>query len=151
MARTPRIKHLRHREVERVRHSSRFLAWLAAQATRLVTSTSNIFNMLVAGATADQVESTTGSFPWNTVIPEITGTAKQGSTLTATDGTWTGTPAPSYTRTWRRDGVIIPDATATTYVLTADDVGATISVAVTATNTLGAVVVSSLGVGPVIA
>jgi uncharacterized repeat protein (TIGR02543 family) len=34
------------------------------------------------------------------VKPTVTGTAKVGKTLTAKDGTWTGSPTPSVTRQW---------------------------------------------------
>jgi uncharacterized repeat protein (TIGR02543 family) len=35
-----------------------------------------------------------------TVKPTVSGTAKVGKTLTAKDGTWTGSPTPSVTRQW---------------------------------------------------
>ena len=38
-----------------------------------------------------------GSAPVNTVAPAVTGTATFGSTLTTTNGTWTGAPAPTFT------------------------------------------------------
>lgn len=71
--------------------------------------------------------------PANTVLPAITGTTTEGQTLTVSNGTWTNTP-DSYARQWRRGGVAISGATATTYVLTADDVGSLITATVTATN-----------------
>ncbi len=151
MARTPRIKHLKHRQLDRVRYSTILLAWLTAQSTRLATSVGNIFVMLVQGFSTQQVEAVTGKFPVNTVAPAITGTKTQGQTLTASNGTWTGTPTPTYTRQWRRNGAPIAAATAATYVLTVTDVGATITVSVTATNTLGSVTVTSSGAGPIIA
>lgn len=75
--------------------------------------------------------------PANSVAPAITGTAKVGETLTVTNGTWTGTPTPTYTRQWYADGVVIGGATATTYALTEAEEGAVITVVVTATNAAG--------------
>lgn len=40
--------------------------------------------------------------PVNTVAPSITGDAEVGSTLTASSGTWTGDPAPTYAYQWQR-------------------------------------------------
>jgi hypothetical protein len=66
--------------------------------------------------------------------PTITGTAQAGKTLTATAGSWK--PAPvTLAYQWFRAGTAIPGATAGTYLLTADDAGAAITVAVTGTKT----------------
>ena len=67
-----------------------------------------------------------GGAPVNLVAPSISGTPTNGSTLTATPGTWSGgTPA----RQWQRDGVGIAGATGLnyTYVAATDD-GRAISV-----------------------
>jgi hypothetical protein len=77
------------------------------------------------------------SAPANTALPAITGTAQMGATLTATNGTWTGTPAATFTRQWKASGVNIAGATATTLVLTEDQLGAVITVTVTGTNSAG--------------
>ncbi|TXH51660.1 MAG: hypothetical protein E6Q97_17900 [Desulfurellales bacterium] len=77
------------------------------------------------------------SAPNNTVAPAITGTPTVGSTLTTTNGTWTGTPTPTYTRAWYANNVVIANATGLTYVLTASEAGKTIKCVVTATNTAG--------------
>jgi hypothetical protein len=80
--------------------------------------------------------------PQNTAAPTITGTAKEGSTLTAADGTWSNSPT-SFTYQWQRcasDGTGCGDlagATAKTYVLVAGDVGHTDRVVVTAANADG--------------
>lgn len=82
--------------------------------------------------------------PLNTVPPAISGTAEAGETLSAGEGTWTGTGPISYTYEWQScdpDGGECDDlegATASTYGLTSDDVGATVRVLVTATNAAGA-------------
>ncbi|WP_445152678.1 hypothetical protein [Baekduia sp. Peel2402] len=94
-------------------------------------------------ATSAQTAVVTAAAPVNTALPAITGTAKDGQTLTSTTGTWTGTTPLSYARQWRRCDTAganctdISGATATTYTLVAADVGKTIKVVVTASNTAG--------------
>lgn len=62
--------------------------------------------------------------------PTVTGTAKIGSTLTATVGTWA--PAPdSLAIQWLRGGVAIPGATKATYKVAAADAGLKLTVQVT--------------------
>ncbi len=80
----------------------------------------------------------TANRPKNTVPPAVTGTPASGQTLTATNGTWTGTPGPTFTRQWTRDGVNIEFETLATFMLTDEDKGKTIRCVVTGTNTLGA-------------
>ncbi len=75
--------------------------------------------------------------PVNTVAPAITGTATTGSTLSCSTGTWTGAPAPTYARQWKRAGVNISGATAATYLLDMLDEDEAIKVTVTATNGSG--------------
>lgn len=65
-----------------------------------------------------------------TAAPAISGTARVGSTLTATPGTWgPGTVALSYQ--WKAGGTAIAGATGKTYRPTSRDVGKTITVTVT--------------------
>lgn len=87
--------------------------------------------------------------PENVSPPSITGTAKVGETLTADDGEWSGTPAPTLTRQWKRDGSAISGATGTTYDLVEDDEGSEITLTVTATNSAGSASETSAPVGPV--
>ena len=87
--------------------------------------------------------------PANTVVPVISGTTQVGSTLSTTDGTWTGSPSPTFTYQWLRGGSNISGATANTYMLVTADAGATVTVTVTATNTAGSASVTSTGVGPI--
>ena len=91
-----------------------------------------------------------GSAPANTVPPTISGTTTVGSTLTATTGTWTGSPAPTFTYQWKRCdagggncGPIV-GATASSYALAAADQGARLVVSVTATNASGSASADSL-------
>jgi hypothetical protein len=81
--------------------------------------------------------------PVNTVAPVVSGTATFGQTLTTTNGTWTGAPAPTFTYQWQRVTTNISGATSSTYVLVAADVGNTIRCVVTATNIIAAVSANS--------
>ena len=78
--------------------------------------------------------------PTNTVVPTLSGTPRDGQTLTLDDGTWTGTEAIAYDYVWQRcdaDGancLAIAGETGTSYTLTADDIDATIRALVTASN-----------------
>ncbi|MCU0906549.1 MAG: hypothetical protein MUF73_03695 [Rhodobacteraceae bacterium] len=76
--------------------------------------------------------------PVNLVLPRTSGVAAVGAVLTATSGLWlhSGT-APVSTRQWRRDGVAIAGATATTYTVTAADAGRALTVAETLTDSAG--------------
>ena len=80
--------------------------------------------------------------PVNTAPPAIDGTAVQGETLTASNGSWDNSPT-GYTYQWQRcdaagsSCVGISGATSVTYVLKSGDVGLTIRVVVTASNPYG--------------
>jgi hypothetical protein len=79
--------------------------------------------------------------PVNTQIPATSGTAREGDTLTADLGTWTGTTPMTHVLQWERCDATggscadVPGATATTFDETAADVGHTLRVRVTQTNT----------------
>ena len=78
-----------------------------------------------------------GAAPVNTVAPAVTGTATVGSTLTTTNGTWTGAPAPTFTYQWfRSPSTSIGGATSSSYVLVIGDRGFGIFCRVKATNTI---------------
>ncbi|MFT4011177.1 MAG: CHAP domain-containing protein [Nocardioidaceae bacterium] len=69
----------------------------------------------------------------NVTKPAITGTARVGTKLTVSRGTWTPSGVKvSYS--WRVDGAAIPGATAKTFTPTADLVGKQLRVKVTATK-----------------
>jgi hypothetical protein len=90
-----------------------------------------------------------GTAPANTVLPLISGTTAVGSTLTTTTGTWTGSPTITYAYQWLRGGTPIGGANASSYPLVSGDAGATITVAVTASNSAGSAGATSAGVGPI--
>jgi hypothetical protein len=97
----------------------------------------------VGYAAPDQTAAQAQYAPQNTALPAITGTAATGQTLTATTGTFSGDQPITYAFQWQRCDtagaacVPIGGATAQTYVPATPDVGRTIRVVVTATNTLG--------------
>ncbi|TBN58270.1 alfa-L-rhamnosidase [Glaciihabitans arcticus] len=71
----------------------------------------------------------------NTKKPVITGTAKAGSTLTASKGTW-NISTVSATYQWYRNGVVIPGATSNKYKVAAADSGLKLAVRVGASTAL---------------
>ncbi len=81
--------------------------------------------------------------PANTTLPAISGSASPGSQLTASNGTWTGTPAPTFTYQWSdcdTSGASCADiagATSASYTAASSDLGFTLEVTVTGTNGLG--------------
>ena len=89
--------------------------------------------------------------PADTGVPAVSGSAVQGSALTASDGVWAGSPAPTFTYQWEdcdsggADCSPISGATSSTYVLGGSDVGSTVEVLVTGTNSVGS---SSAGSSP---
>ena len=77
--------------------------------------------------------------PENTKEPQVTGTARVGSMLTADPGTWVDVRSYSY-RWWRCVGstcAYVDGATSPTFLLRATDAGATFRVVVTASNAGG--------------
>ena len=90
--------------------------------------------------------------PVNTSPPTVSGTAQQGQTLTADPGSWSGTAPISYTYQWQRCSPgcsNISGATNATYLVAAADVGATLRVAVTGSNSAGSATASSAQTGVV--
>jgi hypothetical protein len=87
--------------------------------------------------------------PASTVAPVVTGNPTASFTLSCSEGTWTGDPTPVLTYQWQRDAVNIGGATASSYLLTALDVGAMVRCRVTGTNATAAVVAASNALGPV--
>ncbi len=86
--------------------------------------------------------------PTVTAMPSIGGTTSQGQTLTATTGAWTGGPT-GYAYQWKDCNSSgggcagISGSSASSYKLTAGDVGKKMSVTVTATNAGGSTSASS--------
>jgi hypothetical protein len=95
--------------------------------------------------------------PSNTSLPSISGTAQDGQTLSASTGSWEGTPTISYTYQWQtcnssgENCANISGATSSTYALEHGDVGDTLRVVVTASNAGGSTPATSGASGVVTA
>jgi hypothetical protein len=106
-------------------------------------------------ATSVETEVVPALPPTNSSPPIISGVSQKGQTLTAGPGTWTGTDPIGYAYQWRRCDSAgagcadIAGATGTTYTLTAPDVGTTIRVTITASNSAGSSTATSVGTAPV--
>ena len=89
-----------------------------------------------------------GAAPASTAVPTLSGGALQGVTLTASAGTWSGSPS-SYLYRWRRcdsagaNCIDIAGASAASYALAAADVGHTVRAEVTASNQWGSTAAES--------
>jgi hypothetical protein len=86
--------------------------------------------------------------PSNTTLPQVSGTAQVGQTLTGSNGSWSGSPT-SYAYQWKRcdtsgaNCAAIAGATTSSYALASADAGATVRFAVTATNSGGSTAATS--------
>ena len=87
--------------------------------------------------------------PANTAVPTISGIAQAGQSMSATSGSWSGTPPLTYTYQWQgcnslgASCVNIAGATGSSYTLQPSDVGNTVRVVVTATNAAGSAAANS--------
>ena len=94
---------------------------------------------LVAGSST----ASSSAAPTNTSRPTISGTAREGQTLTGSTGTWSGTQPISYSYQWHRCSSSVSDchaiagATSKTYTLTSQDVGKRLVFSVRASNSSG--------------
>ncbi|WP_245267737.1 GDSL-type esterase/lipase family protein [Rhizobium sp. 2MFCol3.1] len=88
--------------------------------------------------------------PTVTTAPAISGTPQSGSTLTTTFGVWTQSPS-GYVFQWKAAGTNISGATSRTYDLTDAEVGKTITVTVTASNSFGSASSTSVATAAVTA
>lgn len=126
----------------------------AAHTLRVVVTATNAAGSGQATSAFVSINST--SAPANTVAPAVSGTAKQGQTLSTTTGTWTG-GSLTYAYLWYRcdasetNCASISGATAATYVVTATDVGKYVISIVVATNTTGSARANSNAIGPITA
>jgi hypothetical protein len=93
--------------------------------------------------------------PVNLGLPTISGTAKDGEQLSATNGSWRGTAPISYTYQWQKcnktmtNCANIPLATEADHVVELADAGSVLRVAVTAVNSAGSTTALSAPTTPV--
>ncbi len=91
--------------------------------------------------------------PVDTALPTISGELLVGQSLSASTGTWSALPAPSYSYQWQHCNSTgescsnISGATSATYTLASSDEGHTLKVVVTATNSLGSAASTSQATG----
>ena len=91
--------------------------------------------------------------PANSVLPSLSGSAIQGQSLVANPGSWTGSPAPSFAYQWQRCNssgagcVSVTGATGSSYLLGSADVGGTVRVVVTGSNSAGSRAADERGLG----
>lgn len=100
--------------------------------------TTSAVSVLVTGPVVPQPEPPTAPLvvPTGVVAPSLSGVPVVGGRMACSTGTWTHDPS-SYGFAWLRDGVAVPGAVGTSYVLRSTDVGATIACRVTARNADG--------------
>jgi hypothetical protein len=97
-----------------------------------------------------------GTPPANTSAPTISGTAQDNQTLTAHNGSWSGTDPKTYSYAWQRcdaggDNCSTIGPQSGTYRVTSSDVGHRLRVAVTATNGVGSATATSAATAVAIA
>jgi hypothetical protein len=115
---------------------------LLASLTLAIVATASLGSLTSSDAAAGG--------PANTTPPTVAGTAREGETLTADPGTWTGTQPIAYAYEWQRCNATggscaaISGAIAKTYVLTKADAGVTLRIKVTATDSTGATSATSV-------
>jgi hypothetical protein len=119
-------------------------------ALEVVVTGSNTAGSSQAASAPTSVVPPQQQAPVNVQQPSVSGTIAVGQQLQASPGTWTGTPAPTFTYQWQdcdasgNNCSPIAGATASSYTIQSADVGDTLEVAVTGSNSSG----SSQAVSP---
>ncbi len=113
----------------------------AANSIEVLVTASNALGS--ASATSAPTSVIGGLLPANTVLPSITGLLQDGGLLSALTGSWSGTEPLSFSYLWEvcdsagTDCEPISGALGSTLSLISGEVGKTVRVAVTATNSAG--------------
>jgi hypothetical protein len=120
----------------------------AAGATALLILGTVLFATISTAASGEA--STAQSAPQNTASPTVSGSAREGETLTTSNGRWTSASAIAYSYQWQRcdakgtNCANIAGKTTQSYVAQTADVGATLRALVSASNADGVTTVNSL-------
>jgi hypothetical protein len=137
--------------------SYKLLAGDVGHTVRVVVTATNAGGSAKASSEAtSMVVAATPAKPASTALPSVSGTAEEGQTLSASNGSWSGSPT-SYAYQWQDcngsgSGCSeIGGATSSSYKLLAGDVGHTVRVVVTATNAGGSAKASSEATSMVVA
>jgi len=113
----------------------------------------NAYQALLAIAVVASSGSITQSPPSNVAVPIISGTPQQGDSLTASPGSWSGTPT-SYGYQWFRCSSTgcsgVGGATLSAYVLGSGDVGYQTRVRVSASNAAGSGAATSVSTATIV-
>jgi hypothetical protein len=109
---------------------------------RVTVTAENLLTLETAASPASEVIEAAGS-PSVGERPAVKGTAQEGNELFAENGTWTGSQPLRYFYRWERCNAagekcaVISGATKPGYKATSSDVGSTLRVSVTVTNSVG--------------
>jgi hypothetical protein len=117
---------------------------LEGGTTYKVTITANASSGYLVSSASSMLSVTTPVSPPSITTNTISGTATAGQVLTSNV-----TASGTISRVWKRDGVAISSATASTYTLVSADIGSKITVTATATNAAGSVSSTTADFGPI--
>jgi hypothetical protein len=134
-------------------------AGVVGHRLRVVVTAANAGGVASASSNATEVVATDPSpppaAPSDIALPIVSGSAVEGETLSASSGSWTGSPT-SYAYQWQDCNAAgegcanVSGAASSSYKLVSGDVGHTLRVVVTATNAGGSAQASSAVTGIVV-
>jgi hypothetical protein len=114
-----------------------------------VTATNAVGSATATSRPTSTVVAVPNVAPVSMTPPAVFGRAREGETLTAAAGSWSASPAPTFTFGWLRcepdSGLCLPvlGANGPNYVLRASDAGRTLRAVVTASNSAGTATAAS--------
>lgn len=120
-----------------------------------VTGTNSVGSTTATTGSTSIVTGPSNSPPVNTELPIISGNIIAGYTLSSSNGTWNGIPAPSFSYQWQRSNngstgwTPISGAISNTYTLQLEDLAKYLRCVVTGSNSVGTSSANSLPLGPI--